>query len=62
MYQRVLISRSDRVYTCPNGETNRLVAFTSARPCDGGLGAVYVLLRRKRHEKKDVRVIQGAGS
>ena len=32
------------------GSWARLVlAFTSARPCDGGAGALYVLLRRQRH-------------
>lgn len=40
---------------------SRLVlAFTSARPCDGGAGALYVLLRRQRHGKQPIRVTQGA--
>ena len=31
------------------GEIGRMVlAFSSARPCDGGTGALYVLLRKKR--------------
>jgi DNA-nicking Smr family endonuclease len=38
-----------------------VLAFTSARPCDGGLGAVYVLLRRKPHPKKNIRVTEGGG-
>jgi DNA-nicking Smr family endonuclease len=43
------------------GAWSRMVlAFTSARQCDGGLGAVYVLLRRRRHDKKDIRVTEGA--
>lgn len=40
--------------------TRRILAFTSARPCDGGVGAVYVLLRRQRHTKRPIRVTEGA--
>jgi DNA-nicking Smr family endonuclease len=43
------------------GTHARLVlAFTSARPCDGGAGAVYVLLRRQRSSKHALRVTQGS--
>ena len=38
----------------------RLLAFTSARPCDGGAGALYVLLRRQRHPRRAIRVTAGA--
>ena len=38
----------------------RILAFTSARACDGGVGAVYVLLRRHRHIKRPIRVTEGA--
>lgn len=45
------------------GPWSRLVlAFTSARPCDGGAGALYVLLRRQRARKQPMRVYQGAKS
>lgn len=37
-----------------------VLAFTSARPCDGGAGALYVLLRRHRNGRKEVRVTEGA--
>lgn len=37
-----------------------VLAFTSARPCDGGAGALYVLMRRQRDSKKRIRVTQGA--
>ncbi len=40
----------------------RILAFTSARACDGGVGAVYVLLRRHRQIKRPIRVIEGAKS
>jgi DNA-nicking Smr family endonuclease len=44
-----------------HGPWARLVlAFTSARPCDGGAGAVYVLLRRQRAAKRPIRVTEGA--
>jgi DNA-nicking Smr family endonuclease len=38
----------------------RILAFASARACDGGVGAVYVLLRRQRHIKRPIRVTEGA--
>ena len=37
-----------------------VLAFTSARPCDGGAGALYVLLRRRRDAKHSIRVTEGA--
>jgi DNA-nicking Smr family endonuclease len=44
-----------------HGPWSRLVlAFTSARPCDGGAGAMYVLLRRQRDRKRAIRVTEGA--
>jgi DNA-nicking Smr family endonuclease len=43
------------------GQWARLIlAFTSARPCDGGTGALYLLLRRQRNTKRPIRVITGA--
>jgi len=44
-----------------HGAHARLVlAFTSARACDGGAGALYVLLRRQRQPKKPMRVTEGS--
>ena len=45
------------------GTWARLVlAFTSARPVDGGAGALYILLRRRRHsgDRKPITVTRGA--
>jgi len=43
------------------GQWTRLVlAFTSARACDGGVGALYVLLRRHRQARRPIRVTAGA--
>ncbi len=43
------------------GALGRLVlAFTTARPCDGGAGAVYVLLRRQRQGRAPFIVTNGA--
>lgn len=43
------------------GQRARLIlAFASARPCDGGAGALYVLLRRQRSIRRPIRVIAGA--
>jgi len=36
-----------------------VLAFTTARPCDGGAGALYVLLRRDRR-RRPIRVTEGA--
>ncbi|MCX8073774.1 MAG: Smr/MutS family protein [Candidatus Binatia bacterium] len=42
------------------GRWSRMVlAFCSARPCDGGTGALYVLLRRRPRERGRVRVATG---
>jgi DNA-nicking Smr family endonuclease len=37
-----------------------ILAFTSARPADGGAGALYVLLRRRRGAKEPIAVYEGA--
>ena len=37
-----------------------ILAFTSARPADGGAGALYVLLRRRRGRKEPISVYEGA--
>lgn len=43
------------------GQFARLIlAFTSARSCDGGTGALYVVLRRRRHARQPIRVTAGA--
>ena len=43
------------------GRIGRLIlAFTSARPPDGGTGALYVLLRRRRGAKEPIAVYEGA--
>lgn len=43
------------------GQWSRLVlAFTSARLCDGGAGALYVLLRRDRAAKKEIQILAGS--
>jgi DNA-nicking Smr family endonuclease len=40
----------------------RVLAFSTARPYDGGSGATYVLLRRERRGKKTFRTLVGAKS
>jgi len=43
------------------GRLARIVlAFASARPYDGGAGALYVLLRRERARKQPLAVLEGA--
>jgi DNA-nicking Smr family endonuclease len=43
-----------------HGRIAKLVlAFATARPCDGGAGALYVLLRRERRAQR-IRVTEGA--
>ncbi|HYD48934.1 MAG TPA: Smr/MutS family protein [Terriglobales bacterium] len=40
--------------------SRQVLAFTSARPYDGGAGAVYVLLRQHRETRQAFRVTNGA--
>ena len=43
------------------GQMGRIVlAFSSARPIDGGTGALYVLLRRKRGAREPITVLEGS--
>jgi DNA-nicking Smr family endonuclease len=43
-----------------HGRISKVVlAFSTARPCDGGAGALYVLLRRERRARP-IRVTEGA--
>lgn len=43
------------------GRIGRIVlAFSSARPADGGTGALYVLLRRRRGARERIAVLEGA--
>jgi DNA-nicking Smr family endonuclease len=42
------------------GIGRHVLAFTSARPADGGAGAVYVLLRRRRGTREPIEVYEGA--
>ena len=43
------------------GRVGRVVlAFSSARPADGGAGALYVLLRRRRGVREPITVLEGA--
>ncbi|MBI3770963.1 MAG: Smr/MutS family protein [Deltaproteobacteria bacterium] len=43
------------------GRIGRVVlAFSSARPADGGTGALYVLLRRRRGAREPIAVLEGA--
>jgi hypothetical protein len=37
-----------------------VLAFSSARPADGGTGALYVLLRRRRGARERITVLEGA--
>lgn len=37
-----------------------VLAFSTARTHDGGLGAMYILLRRKRGQKRPVLLLEGA--
>lgn len=40
----------------------RVLAFVTARPCDGGEGALYVLLRRQPSRKQRIEVESGGGT
>jgi DNA-nicking Smr family endonuclease len=58
---QVPILKSRLVGWLARGQWRRLIlAFTSARSYDGGAGALYVLLRRNRNQKRAIRVTEGA--
>jgi DNA-nicking Smr family endonuclease len=58
---QIPVLKSRVVSWLARGQWLRLVlAFASARACDGGAGALYVLLRRDRKAKRPMRVLQGA--
>ncbi|MBI4518696.1 MAG: Smr/MutS family protein [Deltaproteobacteria bacterium] len=58
---QVPVLKSKVVSWLARGQWSRLLlAFASARPCDGGAGALYVLLRRERKAKRPVHVLNGA--
>jgi len=40
----------------------RVLAFVTARPCDGGEGALYVLLRKGASAKARIDIIEGGGA
>jgi len=42
--------------------SRRVLAFVTARPCDGGEGALYVLLRRQAGRKARIDVESGGGA
>jgi DNA-nicking Smr family endonuclease len=42
--------------------SRRVLAFVTARPCDGGEGAFYVLLRREASRKMRIDVEAGSGA
>jgi DNA-nicking Smr family endonuclease len=40
----------------------RVLAFVTARPCDGGEGALYVLLRKRTSSKARIDIVAGGGT
>jgi DNA-nicking Smr family endonuclease len=42
--------------------SRHILAFATARGCDGGAGALYVLLRRDKKAKHPLRILNGARS
>lgn len=60
---QIPVLKSHLVTWLGRGQSARaILAFTSARACDGGAGALYVLLRRRRHIRRPIRVMTGAKS
>ena len=58
---QIPVLKSRLITWLARGQSTRLIlAFTSARACDGGAGAVYVLLRRRREARRPIRVVAGA--
>lgn len=55
-----VLKRNLMIWLSRGAWARSVLAFASARPCDGGAGALYVLLRRRRDSKKQVHVTEGA--
>ena len=49
-----------KVWLGRSGLAKYVLAFTTARLCDGGAGALYVLLRRNRRHRAPFVVTNGA--
>jgi len=58
--QEPVLKRRVPVWLSRGAPSRLVLAFTSARACDGGAGAMYVLLRRQRHGKRAIRVTEGS--
>jgi DNA-nicking Smr family endonuclease len=57
--QTPVLKERMKVWLARGRAAHIVLAFASARPCDGGAGALYVLLRRDR-TRRPIRVIEGA--
>jgi DNA-nicking Smr family endonuclease len=60
--QRPVLKEAVKQWLTRGELARRVLAFSSARPCDGGSGATYVLLRRERRGKKPFHMLVGAKS
>lgn len=60
--QRAVLKSGVRDWLTHGELGRRVLAFSSARPYDGGAGATYVLLRRERRGKRPFRTYEGTRS
>lgn len=54
-----VLKRNLLVWLSRGAWARSVLAFASARPCDGGAGALYVLLRRVRNQRKQIDITEG---
>lgn len=59
--RRGVLQQSIPEWLARGPSARRVLAFASARPCDGGTGALYVLLRKSPSSKSRIRVEAGPG-
>lgn len=60
-HQRPVLKDRLKAWLSRGALARSVLAFTTARPCDGGAGALYVLLRRPRRRKRPIKVVEGPG-
>lgn len=58
--QKPILKEKLKGWLSSGAHARSVLAFTTARPVDGGAGALYILLRRQKRRKYRMEVLEGA--
>jgi len=58
--QKPILKEKLKGWLSSGAHARSVLAFTTARPVDGGAGALYILLRRQKQRKQRLQVLEGA--